>query len=63
MSIIESELTMFAKTLRKQLGTKHLTALAKDTLFSQQSSPFQGKNLVALYGLLLPIPCFNFTQI
>lgn len=52
MSTIESELTMFAKTLRKQLGTQHLTALAKDTSFSQRSSPFQGKDLVALCGLL-----------
>lgn len=52
MSIIESELTVFAKTLRKQLGTQHLTALAKDTSFSQRSSPFQGKDLVALCGLL-----------
>lgn len=35
MSIIESELTVFAKTLRKQLGTQHLPAFAKDTSFSQ----------------------------
>ncbi|WP_157456629.1 hypothetical protein [Carnobacterium maltaromaticum] len=52
MSLIESELTVFAKTLRKQLGTQHLTALAKDTSFSQRSSPFQGKDSVALCGLL-----------
>lgn len=52
MSTIESELNLFATTLRKQLGPKHLMTLTKDASFSQQSSPFQGKDMVALCSLL-----------
>ena len=52
MRKVQSELSVFAITLRQQLGAQHLTALAKDTMFSQRSSPFQGKDMVAMCGLL-----------